>query len=51
MVQLAKQQLTDIPSAEVEKVVAQFKAEGATVEKIRQPDGTWTVTADFPDKS
>jgi hypothetical protein len=40
--------LNDVPDSEVEQVVQDYKDEGATVTKTRNPDGTWTVTATFP---
>jgi hypothetical protein len=42
------QVLTDVPEADVNQVVADFEAQGATVTKTRQPDGKFTVTANFP---
>jgi hypothetical protein len=41
-------ELNDIPSDDVDEVVSDFKSEGAQVEKIKQPDGNWTVRATFP---
>lgn len=41
--------VTSVPDSEVEKVVLDFKSEGALVVKERQPNGTWRVTATFPD--
>ena len=41
--------LKDVPAADVDRVVADFEAEGATVTKTLQPDGKlFTVTATFP---
>ena len=40
--------LTDVPDSDVNEVVGDFESEGATVEKTKQPDGNWTVTATFP---
>jgi len=40
--------LTDIPSDEVEQVVADFESEGAKVQQIKQADGNWTIRATFP---
>jgi hypothetical protein len=43
------EQLTDVPFEKVEKIVAMFRAEGATwVQRQEQPDGSWNVTAEFP---
>lgn len=40
--------LKGIPDDRVGKIVAMFKADGATdVKKEQQPDDTWTVTATF----
>lgn len=45
-----QEQLTNVPGGRVDKIVAQFKADGATeVTKEQQPNGNWTVTATFPD--
>ncbi|MBO8134134.1 MULTISPECIES: hypothetical protein [Dickeya] len=41
-------ELTDIPSDQVDEVVKDFESEGAVVEKIKQPNGLWTVKATFP---
>jgi len=43
------EELTDIPSDQVEDVISDFNSEGAQVEKISQPDGNWTVRATFSD--
>lgn len=41
--------LRGISDARVDKIVAMYRADGATdVQKEKQPDGTWTVTANFP---
>jgi hypothetical protein len=42
------QVLKDVPAEDVEQVVADFEAQGATVTKTQQPDGKFTVTAVFP---
>jgi hypothetical protein len=39
----------NVPDSELARVVAGFEAEGATVEKKKQPNGLWTVIAKFPD--
>ena len=39
--------LTDIPDELLDKIIAGFASEGAKVEKLRQPDGKWTVVAVF----
>lgn len=41
------EELNNIPPSEVDEVVADFQSEGADVEKIKQPDGNWTVKATF----
>ena len=41
--------LTNIPDSEVDEVVRDFESEGASVEKTQNTDGTWKVTATFPD--
>ncbi len=40
--------LTDIPDSDVDEVMNDFKSEGCKVEKQRQSDGKWTVTASCP---
>ena len=39
--------LTDIPDELLNEIIARFALEGAKVEKLRQPDGKWTVVAVF----
>jgi hypothetical protein len=39
--------LTDIPDELLDEIIASFALEGAKVEKLRQPDGKWTVVAVF----
>jgi hypothetical protein len=39
--------LTDVPEELLDKIIAGFALEGAMVEKLRQPDGQWTVVAVF----
>ncbi len=41
--------LRNVPDADLDEVVADFKSEGASVTTDRQPNGQWTVTATFPD--
>ena len=41
--------LRNVKNSEVAQVEEDFKSEGATVEKTQNPDGTWNVTATFPD--
>lgn len=42
--------VTDIPEEKVGGVMAAYRAQDPlSVEKARQPDGTWKVTAIFPD--
>jgi hypothetical protein len=43
--------LRNVPDSEVDQVVSDFESEGANVERTQNPDGTWTVTATFPDRS
>jgi hypothetical protein len=42
-----KETLSDIPDELLDKIIAGFASEGAQVEKLRQPDGKWTVVALF----
>jgi hypothetical protein len=39
--------LTDVPDELLNEIIARFALEGAKVEKLRQPDGKWTVVATF----
>ena len=39
--------LTSVPDDALETVVADYKSEGATVSKVLQEDGKWTVVAMF----
>ena len=40
--------LENVPSSEVEEVMQDFRDAGATkVKKTKQPDGNYTVTAEF----
>ncbi len=42
------QRLTDVPDNRVEKIMSQFRAEGASdVVRVRAANGTWTVEAVF----
>lgn len=41
--------LTDVPPGDVDRVIAEFEAEGATASKALQTDGNYTVTAIVPD--
>lgn len=42
--------LTNVPDSDVERVIAQFRADGATaVDKTPEGGGTWKVVATFPD--
>ncbi len=44
--------LTDVPDSEVDKLVQDFKDDGANpVSKIPEPDGEWTVVAIYPGKA
>lgn len=36
--------LKNVPADAVDQVVEEFEAEGYTVRKVRQPDGTFTVS-------
>lgn len=41
---------TDVPDEELDNVVAGYQLNKPTsIEKIKQPDGKWTVIATFPD--
>jgi hypothetical protein len=42
-----KETLSDIPDDLLDKIIAGFASEGAQIEKLRQPDGKWTVVAVF----
>ena len=42
-----KEVLTDIPENEVDKIVEDFESEGASVKKIKQGNGKYTVEATF----
>ena len=42
--------LTDVPEAEVEQLVDDFRSEGAIAERTRQRSGLWTVSATFRDR-
>ncbi len=45
-----KSEINDVPPAQVDQVVQDFKTAGAAkVEKILQPDGNYTVIATFDD--
>lgn len=41
--------LRDVPEDQVETVVSDYQAEGATVSVTQQPDGNFTITATLPD--
>ncbi len=43
-----KEELNDIPENEVDEVVKDFESKGASVEKIKQDNGQYTVKASFP---
>jgi len=43
--------LTDIPPSDVEEVVEDFEGEGCSVERTKQPDGSFTVRATCPSGS
>ena len=40
----------DVPESDVDQVVKDFEDDGCKVEKTKQTDGNWTVTATCPDK-
>jgi hypothetical protein len=40
--------LKDVPESELQEVITDFESEGAKVEKIKQPNGKWTIKATFP---
>ncbi|GAA0852308.1 hypothetical protein [Aliiglaciecola litoralis] len=42
------EELTDIPTSDVDQVIEDYESEGAQVEKIQQPNGKWTIKATFP---
>ena len=41
--------LRGVPDADVDQVVADYESEGAVVSKEPEENGTWTVTAVFPE--
>jgi hypothetical protein len=41
------EELNNIPPADVDEIIEDYESEGADVEKIKQPDGNWTVRATF----
>lgn len=42
------QQITNVPEYEVESVVSMLHADGAEIiQKIKQPDGNWTIEVSF----
>jgi len=46
------QETTDVPENKVAQVVAGYQLDNPTkIEKIKQPDGNWTVRATFPSKT
>jgi hypothetical protein len=44
----SQQVMRKIPDAEIDEVVRTLQASGATVQKNKEGDGTWTVVATFP---
>ena len=47
---MADVKLKDVPDSDVDDTVAQLKTDGCSnVEKNKQPNGSWTVTATCPD--
>ncbi len=46
-----EEKTTDVPDEKLDQVVAGYKLDNPTkVEKVKQPDGKWTVIATFPEK-
>lgn len=44
------QETTDVPNDKLDQVVNVYKLDSPIkIEKIKQPDGKWTVRATFPD--
>lgn len=44
------QETTDVPADQVENVVAGYQLDNPiNIERIRQPNGLWTIKATFPD--
>lgn len=41
------EELTDVPTSDLDELVEDFESEGATVETTKQPNGKWTVRATF----
>jgi hypothetical protein len=46
-----KEVLPDVLEHEVDEIVDDFESEGATVEKTKQANGLWTLTATFPSQT
>ena len=44
-----REELTGVPDSEVESTVKDFKDAGATKAEKEKENGTWKVTATFPD--
>ncbi len=42
-------ELKDVTDDELDELVSDFESEGATVQKTKQSNGLWTVTATYPD--
>jgi hypothetical protein len=40
--------MNNVPDNEVAELVSDFEDDGATVSKVREPDGEWTVIAVYP---
>ncbi len=44
------QETTDVPENKVDQVVAGYQLDNPIkIEKIKQPNGKWTIRATFPD--
>ena len=47
---MAQRQMTGVPANKVDEMVNMFKADGATdVQKKKEANGSFTITATFPD--
>ena len=47
---MPKRVLKNVPENRVDRVIKDFERDGCTATKEKQLDGTYTVTADCPDK-
>ncbi len=46
-----EEKTTDVPDEKLDQVVAGYNLDNPTnIQKVKQPDGKWTVIATFPEK-